>query len=123
MAIIPYITFAHADLDTDPFSAGTQFDSKPLDEAEQEDKDISDIWTISIIIVASLLIVRIAFQIIKKRRARSDYPLIGAGGNLLKQSAHRSSLVVIPLGSLKLNFLTSETENFCENLLSSFLHS
>ena len=72
MAIIPYITFAHADLDTDPFSAGTQFDSKPLDEAEQENKDISDIWTISIIIVASLLIVRIAFQIIKKRRARSD---------------------------------------------------
>ena len=72
MAIIPYITFAHVDLDTDPFSAGTQFDSKPLDEAEQEDKDISDIWTISIIIVASLLIVRIAFQIIKKRRARSD---------------------------------------------------
>ena len=72
MAIIPYITFAHADLDTDPFSAGTQFDSKPLDEAEQENKDISDIWTISIIIVASLLIVRIAFQIIKKRRARTD---------------------------------------------------
>ena len=38
MTIIPYITFAHADLDTDPFSAGTQFDSKPQDEAEQEDK-------------------------------------------------------------------------------------
>ena len=72
MTIIPYMTFAHADLDTDPFSAGTQFDSKPLDEAEQENKDISDIWTISIIIVASLLIVRIAFQIIKKRRARTD---------------------------------------------------
>ena len=72
MTIIPYMTFAHADLDTDPFSAGTQFDSKPLDEAEQENKDISDIWTISIIIVASLLIVRIVFQIIKKRRARTD---------------------------------------------------
>ena len=66
------MTFAHADLDTDPFSAGTQFDSKPLDEAEQENIDISDIWTISIIIVASLLIVRFAFQIIKKRRARTD---------------------------------------------------
>ena len=61
-----------ADLDKDPFFPGTQFDSKPLDEAEQEDKEISDIWTISIIIVASLLIVRIAFKIIKKRRARSD---------------------------------------------------
>ena len=61
-----------ADLDKAPFSPGTQFDSKPLDEAEQEDKEVSDIWTISIIIVASLLIVRIAFKIIKKRRARSD---------------------------------------------------
>ena len=67
MTIIPYITFPHADLDTDTFSAGTQFDSKPLDEAEQEDKEVSDIWTISIIIVASLLIVRVAFKIIKKR--------------------------------------------------------
>ena len=72
MIIIPSISFAHADLDTDPFSAGTQFDSKPLDEEEQQDKEVSDIWTISIIIVASLLIVRIAFQIIKKRRARTD---------------------------------------------------
>jgi len=72
MTIIPYISFAHADLDTDPFSPGTQFDSKPLDEAEQEEKEVSDIWTISIIIVASLLIVRIAFKIIKKRRAQSN---------------------------------------------------
>ena len=53
MTTIPYISFAHADLDTDPFSPGTQFDSKPLDEAEQEDKEVSDVWTISIIIVAS----------------------------------------------------------------------
>jgi len=72
MTIIPYISFAHADLDTDPFSPGTQFDSKPLDEAEQEEKEVSDVWTISIIIVASLLIVRIAFKIIKKRRAQSN---------------------------------------------------
>ena len=72
MTIIPYISFAHADLDTDPFSPGTQFDSKPLDEAEQEDKEVSDVWTISIIIVASLLIVRIAFKIIKKRRSQSN---------------------------------------------------
>ena len=72
MTIIPYISSAHADLDTDPFSPGTQFDSKPLDEAEQEEKEVSDVWTISIIIVASLLIVRIAFKIIKKRRAQSN---------------------------------------------------
>ena len=72
LVLLPSMVFVDADLDTDPFSAGTQFDSKPLDEAEQEDKEVSDIWTISIIIVASLLIVRIAFKIIKKRRTRSD---------------------------------------------------
>ena len=73
LILLPNILFVDAaDLDKDPFSPCTQFDSKPLDEAEQEDKEISDIWTISIIIVASLLIVRIAFKIIKKRRARSD---------------------------------------------------
>ena len=73
LILLPNMLFVDAaDLDKDPFSPGTQFDSKPLDEAEQEDKEISDIWTISIIIVASLLIVRIAFKIIKKRRARSD---------------------------------------------------
>ena len=64
--------FAEITMDKDPLEGGLQFDSKPLDEAEQEDKEVSDIWTISIIIVASLLIVRIAFKIIKKRRARSD---------------------------------------------------
>jgi len=72
LVLLPNVLFAEADLDTDPFSPGTQFDSTPLDEAEQEDKEISDIWTISIVIVASLLIVRIVFKIIKKRRARSD---------------------------------------------------
>lgn len=72
LVLLPNILFVEADLDKDPFSPGTQFDSQPLDEAEQEDKEISDIWTISIIIVATLLIVRIAFKIIKKRRARSD---------------------------------------------------
>lgn len=72
LLLLPNMLFVNADLDTDPFSPGTQFDSKPLDEAEQEDKEVSDIWTISIIIVASLLIVRIAFKIIKKRRAQSN---------------------------------------------------
>jgi len=72
LLLLPNMLFANADLDTDPFSPGTQFDSKPLDEAEQEEKEVSDIWTISIIIVASLLIVRIVFKIIKKRRAQSN---------------------------------------------------
>ena len=53
LTLLPNMLFVDAaDLDKDPFSPGTQFDSKPLDEAEQEDKEISDTWTISIIIVA-----------------------------------------------------------------------
>ena len=63
--------FVEADLDTDPFSAGTQFDSTPLDEAEQEKQELTDLWTIAVAIVAGLLIVRIAYKIIKKRMSRS----------------------------------------------------
>ena len=63
--------FVEADLDTDPFSAGTQFDSNPPDEAEQEKKELTDLWTIAVAIVAGLLIVRIAYQIVKKRMSRS----------------------------------------------------
>ena len=62
--------FVEADLDTDPFSTGTQFDSNPLDEAEQEKKELTDLWTIAVAIVAGLLIVRIAYQIVKKRMTR-----------------------------------------------------
>ncbi len=72
MTIIPYISFAHADLDTDPFSPGTQFDSKPLDEAQQEDQDLESLWVTCIVIVAGLLIARIAFQVVKKRIQRSN---------------------------------------------------
>ena len=54
-----------ADLDTDPFSAGTQFDSNPLDEAEQEKKELTDLWTIAVAIVAGLLIVRIPIRLSK----------------------------------------------------------
>tara|TARA_B100000745_G_C19835842_1_gene276847 strand:- start:170 stop:424 length:255 start_codon:yes stop_codon:yes gene_type:complete len=71
LVILPNVIFAQAELDTDPFSAGTQFDSQPLDEAEQEKQDLTDLWTIAVAIVAVLLIVRIVFQIIKKRMSRS----------------------------------------------------
>ena len=59
-------------MDKDPFEAGMQFDSKPLDEAQQEDEDLTSLWTTCIVIVAGLLIARIAFQIVKKRIKRSN---------------------------------------------------
>lgn len=71
LVFLPSMLFVEADLDTDPFSAGTQFDSNPLDEAEQEKKELTDLWTIAVAIVAGLLIVRIAYQIVKKRMSRS----------------------------------------------------
>ena len=71
LVFLPSILFVEAELDTDPFSAGTQFDSTPLDEAEQEKQELTDLWTIAVAIVAGLLIVRIAYKIIKKRMSRS----------------------------------------------------
>ena len=59
-------------MDTDPFATGSQFDSKPLDEHQQDEQDMTDLWTICIIIVAGLLIARIAFQIVKKRMKKSN---------------------------------------------------
>ena len=64
--------FAETTMDKDPFEAGMQFDSKPLDEAQQEDEDLTSLWTTCIVIVAGLLIARIAFQIVKKRIKRSN---------------------------------------------------
>ena len=64
--------FADITLDKDPFEAGLQFDSKPLDEAQQDDQDLESLWTTCIVIVAGLLIARIAFQIVKKRIKRSN---------------------------------------------------
>ena len=64
--------FAEITMDKDPFEAGMQFDSKPLDEAQQEDQDLESLWTTCIVIVAGLLIARIAFQIVKKRIKRSN---------------------------------------------------
>ena len=64
--------FAEVTMDKDPFEAGLQFDSKPLDEAQQEDQDLESLWVTCIVIVAGLLIARIAFQVVKKRIQRSN---------------------------------------------------
>ena len=55
-----------------PVFAEIEFDSgplqeKPLDQREQEDQDISDVWTYAIIVVIVFVIIRVAFKIIKKR--------------------------------------------------------
>ena len=72
MIILPISVFADTEMDTDPFSAGSQFDAKPLDEAEQEIEDLTGLWKICIVFVASLVIARVIFQVIKKRRAKAN---------------------------------------------------
>tara|TARA_B100000686_G_scaffold232861_1_gene240473 strand:+ start:63 stop:317 length:255 start_codon:yes stop_codon:yes gene_type:complete len=69
--ITPGVAFAETVMDKDIFAPGAQFDSKPLDEAQQEDQDLADIWTYSIIIVVGVIIARIVLQIVKKRMSRS----------------------------------------------------
>ena len=56
-----------------PVFAELQFESgpleqQPLDEREQEDQDIIDVWIYAIILVIIMVIVRIGFRVIKKRR-------------------------------------------------------
>ena len=51
ITIVPSVAFAETVMDKDVFAPGAQFDSKPLDEAEQEQQDLTDIWVYSIIIV------------------------------------------------------------------------
>ena len=65
------IAFAETVMDKDVFAPGAQFDSKPLDEAQQEQQDLTDIWTYSIIIVVGIIIARIVLQVVKKRMSRS----------------------------------------------------
>ena len=67
LTIIPSVAFAETVMDKDIFAPGAQFDSKPLDEAQQEDQDLTDIWTYSIIIVIVVIIARIVLQVVKKR--------------------------------------------------------
>ena len=70
--ILPCFAFAETEMDTDPFTAGSQFDSKPLDEAEQDRQDLTDLWTICIALVISFVVARVAFKIIRKRFKNRD---------------------------------------------------
>ena len=71
ITIVPSVAFAETVMDKDVFAPGAQFDSKPLDDAQQEEQDLADIWTYSIIIVVGIIIARIVLQIVKKRMSRS----------------------------------------------------
>ena len=71
ITIVPSIAFAETVMDKDVFAPGAQFDSKPLDEAEQEQQDLTDIWVYSIIIVVAVIIARIVLQIVKKRMSNA----------------------------------------------------
>ena len=58
-----------------PAFAALEFESGPLqekalDEREQEDQHTQDIWTYAIVIVVVLLIIRLGFRIMKKRRQK-----------------------------------------------------
>ena len=72
ITILPTTAFAETQMDTDPFTVGSQFDSKPLDEHEQDEQNLTDLLTICIVIVVGAIIARIAFQIIKKRMKKSN---------------------------------------------------
>ena len=71
ITIVPSVAFAETVMDKDVFAPGSQFDSKPLDEAEQEQQDLTDIWVYSIIIVVAVIIARIILQIVKKRMSNA----------------------------------------------------
>jgi ABC-type polysaccharide/polyol phosphate export permease len=72
IAILPSVAFAQSEIDSDPFSPGSQFDQKPLDEHEQDQEDMKLLWTICIVLVVSMVVARIAIKIIKKRIAKSN---------------------------------------------------
>jgi len=72
ITILPSAAFAETQMDTDPFATGSQFDSQPLDEHEQDQQDMTDLWTTCIIIVVCLLIARIVFHFVKKRMKKSN---------------------------------------------------
>jgi len=74
IAILPSTAFAQSEIDKDPFSAGNQFDQKPLDEHEQDVEFINQLWTICIVLLISMLVARVAFKIIKKRMQTKEEP-------------------------------------------------
>jgi heme/copper-type cytochrome/quinol oxidase subunit 4 len=71
ITIVPSVAFAETVMDKDVFAPGAQFDSKHLDEAEQEQQDLTDIWIYSVIIVVVVIIARIILQIVKKRMSNA----------------------------------------------------
>ena len=71
ITIVPSAAFAETVMDKDVFAPGAQFDSTPLDEAEQEQQDLTDLWIYSIIIVVVVIIARIILQIVKKRMSNA----------------------------------------------------
>ena len=71
ITIVPSTAFAETVMDKDVFAPGSQFDSTPLDEAEQEQQDLTDIWVYSVIIVVIVIIARIVLQIVKKRMSNA----------------------------------------------------
>ena len=72
--ILPSAAFAQSEIDKDPFTPGNQFDQKPLDEHEQDQDDMRQLWTICIVLVISMLVARVAFKIIKKRMQTKEEP-------------------------------------------------
>ena len=72
ITILPSAAFAETQMDTDPFATGSQFDSQPLDEHEQDLQNMTDLWTFCIILVICFIIARIVFQIVKKRMKKSN---------------------------------------------------
>jgi len=74
ITILPSTAFAQSEIDKDPFSAGNQFDQKPLDEHEQDVEFINHLWTICIVLVISMIVARVAFKIIKKRMQTKEEP-------------------------------------------------
>jgi len=65
------VAFAETMMDKDVFASGAQFDAKPLDEAQQEEADLTEIWTYAVIAVIGMIIARIALQIVKKRMTKT----------------------------------------------------
>ena len=73
ITILPSTAFAQSEIDKDPFSPGNQFDQKPLDEHEQDQDDMRQLWTICIVAVIVMVVARVALKIIfKKRASRSN---------------------------------------------------
>jgi hypothetical protein len=74
MTILPSAAFAQSEIDKDPFTPGNQFDQKPLDEHELDMEFLNQLWTICVAVVISMVVVRVALKIIKKRMQAKEEP-------------------------------------------------